>query len=93
MRNLKLTNKEISSELKVVQEERRLRTDDNPVSKTFEKIMLNAFGMNQYGIPIIGTMNDIKNITKKDLQDWYDTYYQPNNAIVIIVETLTKQMH
>ena len=49
--------------------------------------------MNQYIMPIIGTMNDIKNITKKDLQDWYDTYYQPNNAIVIIAETLTKQMH
>ncbi len=90
MRNLKLTNKEISSELKVVQEERRLRTDDNPVSKTFEKIMLNAFGMNQYGIPIIGTMNDIKNITKKDLQDWYDMYYQPNNAIVIIAGNFDK---
>lgn len=91
MKNLKLSDKEISSELKVVQEERRLRTDDNPVSKTFEKIMLNAYGMNHYGIPIIGTMQDIKNTTKSDLSNWYNKFYQPKNAIVIIVGNFDKQ--
>jgi len=40
--------------------------------------------MNNYGIPIIGTMDDINSITKEDLQNWYNLYYQPNNAIVII---------
>jgi zinc protease len=84
MQNLKLDDKEIASEIEVVKEERRLRTDDNPVSKTFEKIMLNAYGMNYYGIPIIGTIDDINNTTKEDLQNWYNLYYQPRNAIVII---------
>ena len=84
MQNLRLQDKELKSEIEVVKEERRLRTDDNPVSKTFEKIMLNAYGMNDYGIPIIGTMEDINSITKEDLQNWYDLYYQPDNAIVII---------
>jgi zinc protease len=46
--------------------------------------MLNAFGMNDYGIPIIGTMDDIHSITIEDLQKWYELYYQPNNAVVII---------
>ncbi|GIR42181.1 MAG: hypothetical protein CM15mP53_00970 [Ectothiorhodospiraceae bacterium] len=84
MINLKLDDNQIEKEINVVKEERRLRTDDNPVSKTFEKIMINAFGMNRYGIPIIGTMQDIEETTKKDLEDWYNSYYQPRNAIVII---------
>ena len=84
MINLKLDNTQIEKEINVVKEERRLRTDDNPVAKTFEKIMINAFGMNRYGIPIIGTMQDIEDTTKKDLEDWYNLYYQPRNAIVII---------
>tara|TARA_Y100000768_G_scaffold388878_1_gene388175 strand:+ start:114 stop:1442 length:1329 start_codon:yes stop_codon:yes gene_type:complete len=91
MRNLKFDNQEIVSEIEVVKEERRLRTDDNPVSKTFEKKMLNAYGMNNYGIPIIGTMNDIGSITKSDLKTWYKTYYQPNNAIVIIAGNFDKE--
>ena len=84
MQNLKLRDSELMSEIEVVKEERRLRTDDNPVAKAFEKIMINAYGMNNYGIPIIGTMDDINSITKEDLQNWYNLYYQPNNAIVII---------
>ncbi|MEL0103143.1 MAG: pitrilysin family protein [Gammaproteobacteria bacterium] len=90
MINLKLDEKEIESEIKVVKEERRLRTDDNPISKTFEKIMINAYGMNDYGIPIIGTMNDIDATTKEDLRNWYDRYYQPENAIVIIAGNFDK---
>ena len=91
MKNLKFNDNEISSEIEVVKEERRLRTDDNPVSKTFEKIMLNAFGMNNYGIPIIGTMEDIGNVTKNKLQAWYNEYYQPNNAIVIIAGNFDRE--
>lgn len=90
MKNLKFENHEIISEIDVVKEERRLRTDDNPISKTFEKIMLNAYGMNNYGIPIIGTMEDIGSITKSDLENWYKTYYQPKNAIVIIAGNFDK---
>ena len=52
--------------------------------------MVNAFGMNNYGIPIIGTMRDIENTTKKDLQNWYKSYYQPNNAVVIIAGNFDK---
>ena len=84
MKNLRLDENELRSEIEVVKEERRLRTDDNPVSKTFEKIMINAYGMNEYGIPIIGTMQNLGSISKNDLENWYKLYYQPKNAIVII---------
>ena len=84
MKNLRLDENELRSEIEVVKEERRLRTDDNPVSKTFEKIMINAYGMNEYGIPIIGTMQNLGSISKNDLENWYKLYYQPKNAIAII---------
>ena len=84
MKNLRLDENELRSEIEVVKEERRLRTDDNPVSKTFEKIMLNAYGMNEYGIPIIGTMQNLGSISKNDLENWYKLHYQPKNAIAII---------
>lgn len=84
MKNLRLDKNELRSEIEVVKEERRLRTDDNPVSKTFEKIMINAYGMNEYGIPIIGTMQNLGSISKNDLENWYKLHYQPKNAIVII---------
>jgi len=47
--------------------------------------------MNNYGIPIIGTMEDIGSITKSDLVHWYKTYYQPKNAIVIIAGNFDKE--
>lgn len=84
MKNLRLDENELRSEIEVVKEERRLRTDDNPVSKTFEKIMINAYGMNEYGIPIIGTMQNLGSISKNDLENWYKLHYQPKNAIAII---------
>ncbi|MBL6819390.1 MAG: insulinase family protein [Gammaproteobacteria bacterium] len=84
MKNLRLDGNELRSEIEVVKEERRLRTDDNPVSKTFEKIMINAYGMNEYGIPIIGTMQNLGSISKNDLENWYKLHYQPKNAIAII---------
>ena len=84
MKNLRLDENELRSEIEVVKEERRLRTDDNPVSKTFEKIMINAYGMNEYGITIIGTMQNLGSISKNDLENWYKLHYQPKNAIVII---------
>ena len=84
MKNLRLDENELRSEIEVVKEERRLRTDDNPVSKTFEKIMINAYGMNEYGIPIIGTMQNLGSISKNDLENLYKLHYQPKNAIVII---------
>ena len=84
MINLKLTNHDLISEREVVKEERRLRTEDQPISVIFEKIGLHIFGMTDYGIPIIGTMDDLNNITLSDLEDWYKKYYKPSNATLII---------
>ena len=84
MRNLVFEQDLVNKEVDVVKEERRLRTDDQPISKVFEKIGQQIFGMSGYGIPIVGTMNDISNVTISNLKKWYDNYYVPSNAIVII---------
>jgi len=84
MTNLRLTNDDLTSEREVVKEERRLRTEDQPVSVVFEKIGLHILGMRDYGIPIIGTMDDLNKITLRDLENWYKKYYTPSNATLII---------
>jgi zinc protease len=84
MANLVFRDDEFKKEVEVVKEERRLRTDDKPVSKVFEKIGLQAFGMKNYGIPIIGTMKDLSSIEISDLKKWYKNYYVPNNATLIL---------
>ena len=84
MSNLVFREDEFKKEVEVVKEERRLRTDDKPVSKVFEKIGLQAFGMKDYGIPIIGTMKDLSSIKISDLKKWYKNYYVPNNATLIL---------
>ncbi|WP_295625117.1 pitrilysin family protein [uncultured Nitrosomonas sp.] len=85
MRNLVLTKGEFEKEIKVVMEERRLRTDDQARSLLYEKMMAVAFQSHPYKNPIIGWMNDLENMEVEDAQEWYDRWYAPNNATLIIV--------
>ncbi|MDP1559433.1 MAG: pitrilysin family protein [Nitrosomonas sp.] len=85
MRNLILTEEEFAKEINVVMEERRLRTDDQPRSLIYEKMMAVAYQTHPYRRPVIGWMNDLENMTVQDAQAWYDRWYAPNNAILVIV--------
>jgi zinc protease len=84
MQNLELTTAEFSKEIKVVMEERRMRTDDEPHSLMEEKLMAAAYEEHPYQHPVIGWMNDIEAMTALDAQEWYKTWYAPNNAILVI---------
>ena len=84
MRHLNVDAKEFAQEIKVVMEERRTRTDDNPQSKLFEQMNAIAFQAHPYRRPIIGWMSDLENMTATDAKAWYDTWYVPNNAYVVI---------
>jgi zinc protease len=84
MRHLNVDAKEFEQEIKVVMEERRMRTDDNPQSKLFEQMNAVAFQAHPYRRPIIGWMNDLENMSAADAKAWYDTWYVPNNAYVVI---------
>lgn len=85
MRNLLLTPEDFEKELKVVMEERRLRTDDDAQALTFERFNAVAFLNNPYRHPVIGWMGDLKDLALADLRHWYDTWYAPNNATVVVV--------
>jgi zinc protease len=90
MANLVIDPREFAQEIKVVMEERRLRTEDNPQSLVHEKQMAAAFQAHPYRRPIIGWMNDLENMTAADARDWYRRWYAPNNAYVIVVGDVNK---
>jgi zinc protease len=85
MRNLTLPAVEFDKEIEVVKEERRMRREDNPKSYTHEVAMASAFQTSPYRNPIIGWMNDLDNMTIESLHDWYQLWYVPNNATVVVV--------
>jgi zinc protease len=85
MRNLALPPKEFKKEVQVVMEERRMRTDDNPQSLTYEQFNATAFASSPYRIPTIGWMGDLKTMAVGDLRNWYQKWYAPNNAVVVVV--------
>src|SRR5262249_5329914 len=85
MRNLKLLPSTIDSERKVVEEEKRLRVDNNPIGKAIERFRMLAYKKHPYNWTAIGTIEDLEKITPADCQKFYDTYYQPNNATLIVV--------
>jgi zinc protease len=85
MQNLLLDAKQIASEREVVIEERRTRTEDDPGGFLGEEVSSVAFKAHPYGYPIIGWMEDIKRITPAEIRAFYQTYYLPNNAMVVAV--------
>jgi len=85
MRNLLLPEEEFRKEVRVVMEERRLRTEDNPQSLTYEQFNAAAFVSSPYHHPVIGWMDDLENLTVADLKAWYLKWYAPNNATVVVV--------
>lgn len=83
MHNLLLDPKEIASEREVVIEERRTRTEDDPEGFLSEEVGSIAFKAHPYGYPVIGWMEDLKRLTRAEIQEFYRTYYVPNNALVV----------
>ena len=85
MRNLSLPPEEFEKELAVVQEERRLRTDDDPKDLAFERFNAVAYAASPYRNPVIGWEGDLAALTVDDLRDWYRQWYAPNNATLVVV--------
>ena len=85
MTNLLLEEDEFLKEIEVVKEERRLRTDDKPTALTYERFNAVAFVNNPYRKPIIGWMEDLETMTIDDLRQWYQAWYAPNNATLVVV--------
>lgn len=85
MVNLILTQEDFDSEREVVKEERRLRTDDDPNALVYEQLSAAAFSSSPYHHPVIGWMNDLEHLELEDLSRWYQRWYAPNNATLVVV--------
>ncbi|WP_420867678.1 M16 family metallopeptidase [Acinetobacter schindleri] len=85
MSNLLLRQQDFEPEMKVVMEERRQRTEDNPRSRAFERFKWISYPTSHYRQPVIGHMKTLNNIQLNDVKQWYKTWYTPNNAILVIV--------
>lgn len=85
MRNLELTQKTIDSEREVVKEELRLRMENNPVMQALDKVLHLAYTVHPYRMFPIGEKKMLDTVTVEDCKKFYDTFYRPNNATLIVV--------
>ncbi|MHC4268719.1 MAG: M16 family metallopeptidase [Planctomycetota bacterium] len=83
MKNLVL--REFYSERDVVMEERRMRTENSPFGLLLEQLNAATYTAHPYGWPVIGWMSDIANMKKKEVAKYFQQYYSPNNAVIVVV--------
>jgi zinc protease len=91
MRNLLLTPTTVDSERRVVEEEKRLRVDNDPVGKAIEAFRALAYAKHPYNWTPIGTIEDLESVKPADCQAFYDRYYRPGNATLIVVGDVEEQ--
>src|SRR4030095_8975609 len=85
MANLLLSEEQFAREIKVVMEERRLRTEDQPKASLYETFMATAFEVHPYRTPVVGWMTDLESMRVEDARDWHRRWYAPNNATLVVV--------
>jgi zinc protease len=91
MTALKVDEEKFSTEKKVVQEERRLRVKDDPSATLFEEVVSTAFKSHPYRWPVTGWMEDLERLRREDFLAFYRTYYQPANAVLVVVGDIEKE--
>ena len=84
MRNIRLTDEDILTERDVILEERNQRTDSNPGALFGEQMNAALYLNHRYGVPIIGWRHEMEELSKADALSFYETYYAPNNAILVV---------
>jgi zinc protease len=85
MGSLNVDDANFKSERKVVEEERRVRVDNQPYGSLEEDLRSTAFTVHGYHHTPIGSIQDLENATVQDVRDFFNTYYKPNNATLVIV--------
>lgn len=91
MTDLTLDPEHFARELRVVQEERRQRIEDDPHSLTWERLRAAAFPSAPVRSPIIGWQSDLESMTVDEVGDWYRRWYGPNNAVLVVVGDVEPQ--
>jgi len=89
MANLRLQLRDVEAERDVVLEERRSRVDNQPSALLGEQLNAAQYLNHPYRLPIIGWYHEIESYTKEDALAFYDEWYAPNNAILIVAGAIT----
>ncbi len=89
MAHLILDDEGFAAEQKIVMEERRLRTADQPSADIWEQVSAAAFTAHPYGWPIVGWMHDLESIALEDVKAYRQAYYAPGNATLVIAGDVT----
>ncbi|MBB5390366.1 MULTISPECIES: pitrilysin family protein [unclassified Herbaspirillum] len=84
MANLQFDAGEFAKEIRVVMEERRWRTDDQPMGLLHEALNAVAWTAHPYRHPVVGWMDDLQHMTVQDIAAWYRQWYAPNNATLVV---------
>jgi len=77
--------REFYKERDVVKEERRMRTESQPIGRLIEQFITTAYNAHPYGQPVVGHMSDLDSITREDAEAFYKRYYVPSNMVTAIV--------
>ncbi|MEY4615522.1 MAG: hypothetical protein RJB66_482 [Pseudomonadota bacterium] len=85
LQSLQIVDDEFQKEREVVKEERRMRYDNDPSGMGWEKLTSAVFQNSNYGLPVIGTAQDISGFNIEKLKRFYSKWYVPSNAVVVIV--------
>ena len=84
MRNLQLTEDDVTTERQVILEERGQRTDSDPGALFTEQRSAAQYLNHPYGIPVIGWRHEMEKLSRQDALDFYKANYAPNNAILVV---------
>ena len=89
MANLTLDDTSFTAEKKIVMEERRTRTADEPAADLYEQVSAAAFTAHPYGWPVVGWMSDLEAISLDDVKSYRQIFYAPTNAILVVAGDIT----
>lgn len=91
MVNLRLTESEVLMERNVILEERRSRIENNPNAMFDEQMAATLYRAHPYGIPVIGWGHEMKKLSREDAMRFYQHFYAPNNAILVVAGDVTPE--
>jgi zinc protease len=89
MRNLRLTEDDVTTERQVILEERSQRTDTDPGALLTEQMRAAQYLNSPYGVPVIGWRHEMEALSREDALSYYQRFYAPNNATLVIAGDVT----
>ena len=89
MRNLRLTEEDVTTERQVILEERAQRTDSDPGTLLMEQMRAAQYLNSPYGVPVIGWRHEMADLSREDALSYYKRFYAPNNATLVIAGDVT----